>query len=90
MGIIYTIAEVTETLDKAIRCIEDWNSNRHLNNIIVLEARSEIIAVEKGIREMADALGVELQYEKSLTLSWYHFQYNGYTVTQFEEHGHEQ
>lgn len=90
MGIIYTIAEVTETLDKAIRCIEDWNSNRHLNNTIVLQERTNVIVVEKGIHEMADVLGVELQHEKESILSWHQFQYKGYIVVQYEELGHEQ
>lgn len=90
MGVIHTIAEVTETLDKAIRCIEDWNSNRHLNNTIVLQERMKVIVVEKGIHEMADVLGVELQYENMEGCSRYWFLYKGYIVVWREEHDHEQ
>lgn len=84
MGIIYTIAEVTETLDKAISCIEEWNYNRHLNNSIVLQEHEKVISVRKGIREMADVLGIKLQYEKIEDHKWYSFNYKGYIVSQFD------
>lgn len=84
MGIIYTIVEAMEFLDKLIEAIESYNTARCLNNQIYAKKRSKVIEIDEGIDQLADLLGEKLE---ALDTKMPHFNYKGYIVFQYKGSG---